>query len=160
MLRVIPLPPAYRSCRKKKVNGGIGVFPRVVGAAASLVAASHCAKSNVAGGGGLSSSDHAIMSYKIRSLSKETAFWSAFGLWFTFAPVLVRVRSEKESTWERFDAGGDGEVFVFVARRRYESFSWTVPEDDAELLEGVEARGSQERKSDDGFESFLLMNVG
>jgi hypothetical protein len=105
-------------------------------------------------------SPQVIMSYKIRSLSKETAFWSAFGLWFTFAPVLVRVRSEKESTWERFDAGGDGEVFVFVARRRYESFSWTVPEDDAELLEGVGARGSQERKSDDGFELFLLMNVG
>ncbi|THU84188.1 hypothetical protein K435DRAFT_971296 [Dendrothele bispora CBS 962.96] len=31
-----------------------------------------------------------IISYKIRSLSKETPFWSAFGLWFSFEPVLVR----------------------------------------------------------------------
>ena len=99
------------------------------------------------------------LSYKIRSLAKETAFWSAFGLWFTFAPVLVRARSENDGRWERFDACGEGEVFVFVARRRSESFSWTVPEDDVELLEGVGARGTLERKSDDGFELFLLMNV-
>ncbi|THU75270.1 hypothetical protein K435DRAFT_881209, partial [Dendrothele bispora CBS 962.96] len=34
-----------------------------------------------------------IISYKIRSLSKETPFWSAFGLWFSFEPVLVRPTS-------------------------------------------------------------------
>ncbi|KAH9041670.1 hypothetical protein EDB85DRAFT_1842180, partial [Lactarius pseudohatsudake] len=33
-----------------------------------------------------------VISYKIRSLTKEMAFWSAFGLWFTFAPVLMRAR--------------------------------------------------------------------
>jgi hypothetical protein len=104
-------------------------------------------------------SPQVILSYKIRSLAKETAFWSAFGLWFTFAHVLMRPRSENGGGWERFDACGDGEVFVFVARRRSESFSWTVPEDDAELLAGVGAQGTQERKSDDGFELFLLMNV-
>lgn len=75
-----------------------------------------------------------------------------------FAPVRVRARSENDSTWKRFDACGDGEVFLFVARRRSESFSWTVPEDDVALLDGVGARGTQEKKSDDGFE-LLLMNV-
>lgn len=36
-----------------------------------------------------------IISYEIRSLSKETPFWTAFGLWFSFHPVLVcrRVRT-------------------------------------------------------------------
>jgi len=108
------------------------------------------------------SSPQVVLSYKIRSLSKETPFWSAFGLWFTFVPVLARGRSEKDGRWERFDAGGgggDGEVFLFVARRRAESFSWMVPEDDGGLLEGVGARGTQERKGDDGFEVLLLMNV-
>jgi len=91
-----------------------------------------------------------ILSYKIRSLSKEAPFWSAFGLWFTFTPVLVRARSEDDSSrWERFDSGGDGEVFLFVARRRSESFSWIVPEDDVALLEGVGGRGTEERKGDD-----------
>ena len=76
-------------------------------------------------------SPQVILSYKIRSLSKETPFWSAFGLWFAFTPVLVRARSEGNSSrWERFDSCGDGEVFLFVARRRSESFSWIVPEDD------------------------------
>ena len=102
-----------------------------------------------------------VISYKIRSLSKETAFWSAFGLWFTFVPVLVRSTHFEDNSrrWERFGAGGDGEVFVFVARRRPESFLWTVPEDDVALLEGVGARGTQERKSDDTFELLLLMSV-
>jgi len=31
-----------------------------------------------------------VISYKIRSLLKETPFWSAFGLWFSFVPVLRR----------------------------------------------------------------------
>lgn len=88
------------------------------------------------------------------------AFWSAFGLWFTFAPVLVRARSGGSgSRWERFSGGGDGDVFVFTARRRPESFSWLAPEDDTALLEGVGAWGTQERKSDDAFELFLLMGV-
>lgn len=100
-----------------------------------------------------------VISYKIRSLTKEMAFWSAFGLWFTFAPVLVRVRSGGSSRWERLGAAGDGEVFVFTARRRPESFAWSVPEDDAALLDGVGAWGTEERKSDDAFELFLLMGV-
>jgi hypothetical protein len=100
-----------------------------------------------------------VVSYKIRSLTKEMAFWSAFGLWFTFAPVLVRARSGDSNRWERLGAAGDGEVFVFTARRRHESFAWSVPEDDAALLEGVGAWGTEERKSDDAFELILLMGV-
>lgn len=105
-------------------------------------------------------SPQVFLSYKIRSLSKEAPFWSAFGLWFTFTPVLVRARSKDNSSgWERFDSGGDGEVFLFVARRRSESFSWIVPDDDVALLEGVGAQGTEERKYDDGFEMLLLMRV-
>jgi hypothetical protein len=106
-------------------------------------------------------SPQVILSYKIRSLSKEAPFWSAFGLWFTFTPVLVRAHSEDNgSRWERFESGGDGDAFLFVARRRSESFSWIVPEDDVALLEGVGGRGTEERKGDDGFEILLLMRVG
>ena len=97
--------------------------------------------------------------YKIRSLTKEMVFWSAFGLWFTFVPVLVRARSGDSSRWERFSAGGDGDVFVFTARRRPESFAWPAAEDDTALLEGVGAWGTEERKDDDAFELFLLMGV-
>ncbi len=105
-------------------------------------------------------SPQVIFSYKIRSLAKETPFWSAFGLWFTLTPVLARPCSEGTSSrWERFDSGGDGEVFLFVARRRFESFSWTVSEDDVALLDGVGAMGTKEIKSDDGFEVLLLMRV-
>ena len=101
-----------------------------------------------------------VLAYKIRSLSKETPFWSAFGLWFRFTPVLVRQRSKNDNNrWERFDSAGDGEIFLFVARRRPESFSWTVPEDDVALLEGVGAWGTAERKGDNEFEVWLLMRV-
>ena len=87
-------------------------------------------------------------------------FWSAFGLWFAFTPILVRARSEDNSSrWERFDSGGDDEVFLFVAWRRAESFSWIVPEDDVALLQGVGTQGTEERKGDDGFETLLLMRV-
>ena len=85
------------------------------------------------------------------------AFWSAFGLWFTFAPVLVRTQSGGSGGWERLGAGGDGDVFLFTARRRPESFAWSAPEDDTALLEGVGAWGTEERKGDDAFELFLLM---
>ncbi|KAI0091105.1 putative methyltransferase-domain-containing protein [Irpex rosettiformis] len=113
-----------------------------------------------------------IISYKIRSLSKETAFWSAFGLWFSFDPVLIRSCHQTEDDnddadgdsspsglWTRFGASGDGDVFVFVATRRMESFDWVVPSADKDLLEGVGARGSNTRKGDDTFEQLLLMRL-
>jgi hypothetical protein len=71
----------------------------------------------------------------------------------------VHTRSGGSSRWERFGVGGDGEVFVFTARRRPESFAWPAPEDDAALLEGVGTWGTQDRKGDDTFELFLLMGV-
>ncbi|TFY68396.1 hypothetical protein EVG20_g3580 [Dentipellis fragilis] len=96
-----------------------------------------------------------VISYKIRSLPKETPFWSAFGLWFVFAPVLVRERAG--AGWGRFGGDMEGETFVFVARRRAESMEWRVPVDDGELLGGVGAGGTDVRKSDDAFEVLLLM---
>lgn len=38
---------------------------------------------------------------------------------------------------------------MFVARRRSEPYSWIVPEDGVALLEGVGARGTEERKGED-----------
>ena len=90
-----------------------------------------------------------IMSYKVRSLSKEMPFWSAFGLWFEFSPVLAR---HKQGSWSRFgpSASDDGgAVFIFIARRRPESFQWETPISDAELW-GI-------KRGDDTFESLLLM---
>ncbi|KAA1477186.1 hypothetical protein DENSPDRAFT_786231 [Dentipellis sp. KUC8613] len=98
-----------------------------------------------------------VISYKIRSLAKETPFWSAFGLWFVFAPVLVRERAG--AGWRRFAGDKEGETFVFVARRRGESMAWRVPMDDGELLGGVGAGGTDARKSDDTFEVLLLMGM-
>ncbi|KAJ8503426.1 hypothetical protein ONZ45_g10867 [Pleurotus djamor] len=96
-----------------------------------------------------------IISYKIRSLAKESLFWSAFGLWFSFYPVLYQRGS---SAWIR--TGTDEDVpFVFVAHRRPNSLSWKVPSGDVDLLHGVGAYGTTTRKSDDTFESMLLMSV-
>lgn len=132
-------------------------------------------------------SDHptVVISYKIRSLSKEVPFWSAFGLWFTFEPVLSRQSPQQqpnaaatgnggaragepadvsgeepeEESWRRFGSAGDDEIFIFVARRRPESLTWDVPADDGELLDGVGAGGTPSRKSDPTFETLLLMNM-
>ncbi|KAI0696899.1 putative methyltransferase-domain-containing protein [Cytidiella melzeri] len=114
-----------------------------------------------------------VISYKIRSLSKETAFWAAFGLWFSFEPVLVRSRRSYEDgpraagwggavcwdAWTRLGSSDDSDAFVFVARRRSESLDWVMPPGDSELLDGVGARGSSDRKSDDTFEELLLMQL-
>ncbi|KAI0749661.1 hypothetical protein C8Q80DRAFT_1163279 [Daedaleopsis nitida] len=108
-----------------------------------------------------------IISYKIRSLAKETPFWNAFGLWFEFSPVLSRTRRSRDSApdqptapWNRFSPGDlDGEMFVLVATRRAESLEWIIPEDDGALLSGIGARGSASTKSDEQFEQLLLMGL-
>ncbi|KAI9066270.1 hypothetical protein FKP32DRAFT_1589782 [Trametes sanguinea] len=112
-----------------------------------------------------------ILSYKLRSLAKETPFWSAFGLWFQFEPVLARRRSrtlsenesvqvQEEQTWTRLSPGDSSdEMFVLIARRRPESLKWTVPEEDAALLAGVGAYLTSSPKSDDQFEQLLLMGL-
>ncbi|KAH8101007.1 putative methyltransferase-domain-containing protein [Cristinia sonorae] len=104
-----------------------------------------------------------IISYKIRSLAKETPFWSAFGLWFTYEPVLEKCKVPSDQNylgeWRRFGTSFGSDMFIFVARRRPESLEWSVPETDGELLEGVGAWGSNSRKGDGTFESLLLMSV-
>lgn len=48
---------------------------------------------------------------------------------------------------------------MFVAQRRRESKTWNIPEIDDDLLGGVGACGNQESKSDDTFETMLLMSL-
>ncbi|KAF8802486.1 hypothetical protein BYT27DRAFT_7261022 [Phlegmacium glaucopus] len=99
-----------------------------------------------------------IISYKIRSLAKESSFWSAFGLWFKFRPVLIRCRSSN-SEWQRFGSDLDDTILLFVAHRREESFDWEIPALDDELLGGVGAHGNDSRKGDDTFENLLIMAI-
>lgn len=52
-----------------------------------------------------------IISYKIRSFAKESVFWSAFGLWFSFYPVLYKTHSS--ASWTR--TGSNEDVpFIFI----------------------------------------------
>ena len=68
--------------------------------------------------------------------------------------------SPSDSPWARFSpAPGQDEFFVFVAQRRPESKTWAIPEKDDDLLGGVGAWGNQEKKSDDTFETLLLMSL-
>ncbi|KAI0077075.1 hypothetical protein K474DRAFT_1684499 [Panus rudis PR-1116 ss-1] len=115
-----------------------------------------------------------IISYKIRSLPKETPFWSAFGLWFDFVPVLCKQKDTQVSSdgnsgvsdvnegWRVYGtlSEDDSDTYIFVGRRRTESYSWDVPGSDAELLAGVGAYGTQNPKSDSTFETILLMELG
>ena len=99
------------------------------------------------------------ISYKVRSLVKESPFWSAFGLWFNFAPVLAK---DSRGRWRRVGAiegAGDDAMFLFVAQRKAESLDWPIPDSDEELLGGVGAEGTMSRKGDSTFESFLLMDI-
>ncbi|KZP31772.1 hypothetical protein FIBSPDRAFT_849276 [Athelia psychrophila] len=104
-----------------------------------------------------------VISYKIRSLAKETAFWAAFGLWFAFEPAMTRATPDSNSdtntntNWRRLGASTD--AFVFVARRRPESRGWAVPASDGALLAGVGAWGSETGRCDDTFETLLLMGL-
>jgi len=111
-----------------------------------------------------------IISYQIRSLTKESAFWSAFGLWFSYEPVLSRFKVKERSSvsnisnesggWARHGTYNTADVnYMFVARRRQESYSWRAAEDDADLLDGIYAQGTEDKKGDDTFEMLLLMNM-
>jgi len=108
-----------------------------------------------------------IISYKIRSLPKESPFWSAFGLWFDWAPVLYYEKTADSSpdaadnssvaSWTRYHSASS--TYLFVAQRKVASLSWKIPESDLDLLEGVGAEGDDSRKADEGFEVMLLMEL-
>lgn len=120
-----------------------------------------------------------VISYKIRSLQKEAPFWAAFGLWFTFRPVLFRrgrltrtlspsvvvdghslredVKAEPWMPFSDTDPDAPDRTFVFFAYRRPESLSWEIPQSDQDLINGVGARGTSFRKADDTFETLLFM---
>lgn len=98
------------------------------------------------------------ISYRIRSLAKETPFWSAFGLWFDFTPVLYRTGPKEE--WSRFGETFDDPTYVFVARRKPESLRWHIPVVDGDLIAGVGAGGTDTHKGDDTFDTLLMMAVG
>jgi len=110
-----------------------------------------------------------LISYKVRSLTKETPFWSAFGLWFSFKPVIVRRKTNPQSRsstdsntqWGNWHTYGIEEdtSFLFSAFRLPESYGWIVPISDEELLSGVGARGTLTPKSDDTFENIILMGM-
>ncbi|KAJ3720833.1 putative methyltransferase-domain-containing protein [Lentinula guzmanii] len=102
-----------------------------------------------------------LVSYKIRSLPKESPFWGAFGLWFMYEPVLVREKlpDGSLSSWQRYGSAFEGPMFIFAARRRPESLEWIIPSDDRDLLSGFGAHGTMCPKSDDTFETLLLMSL-
>ncbi|KAK0236072.1 putative methyltransferase-domain-containing protein [Armillaria nabsnona] len=110
-----------------------------------------------------SSSPALIISYKIRSLEKETPFWTAFGLYFSFQPVLSRCRftdsEQHDQSWQRLGSSFEDTTFIFFARRRPNSFAWQIPTNDHDLLAGVGAQGTDTPKGDEYFESLLLMTM-
>lgn len=99
-----------------------------------------------------------VISYKLRSLVKEMPFWSAFGLWFNFFPVLAREKSGDQE-WRRFASDFADPTYVFRAHRRLESYEWRIPASDEELLSGIGAQGTDIPKGDDTFETLLLMSL-
>jgi predicted nicotinamide N-methyase len=116
-----------------------------------------------------------IIGYKVRSYSKEEAFWKAFGVWFDFAPVICR--NKDTSDWRRFgskavdfdqphrgsdekskdeEADAEDEMFVFVAQRKESTLDCRAPPDDEHLLGGWLLRqGRLEQGS--GAETFELI---
>lgn len=109
--------------------------------------------------GGLWTKPKVVISYKIRSLAKESPFWSAFGLWFAFEPVMARGIGGSQQSWTRFGLSFDDHTFVFTAKRRDESLTWQVPDDDRDLMDGIGTWGTETRKGDDTFETLLLMGI-
>ena len=59
--------------------------------------------------------------------------------------------------WTRYHSPSS--TYLFTARRKPTSHSWSVPESDIDLLKGVGANGNDLRKGDDGFEIMLLMDM-
>ena len=100
-----------------------------------------------------------VISYRLRSMTKEGPFWSAFGLWFDFHPVLMRKVNDSEPSWSRFGSSMENPTYLFVAQRKPASFSWEVPPEDKDLLSGKGAYGTDRPKSDGTFEALQLMDL-
>ncbi|KAH8831623.1 putative methyltransferase-domain-containing protein [Flagelloscypha sp. PMI_526] len=100
-----------------------------------------------------------IISYKLRSQTKETPFWAIFGLWFSFEPVLLSSGSSLPTHWHPINETSDDRALLFIARRRNGSAEWKVPDSDVDLMLGVGAFGTETMKQDDRFESLLLLSM-
>lgn len=114
-----------------------------------------------------------IIAYKVRSLTKEQPFWAAFGSWFDFVPVdcasehgrvLFGSRAAHVSVHQLVEEtqSADGDFFLFVATRRVSTLSDTVPEDDAQLLDGRRLRNDSggARWDSDGVDRFECLLMG
>lgn len=91
-----------------------------------------------------------LLSYKIRSLTKEQPFWCGFCAWFEL--TVVDYAREPRAPMQPFGTQAchfgaypppcapDGqlldEYFLFVAHRRPESHRWESPTSDAAMLQG------------------------
>ena len=115
-----------------------------------------------------------IISYKIRSLTKEQPFWSALDSWFDFRAVDCRTISRSDdsigtddnadsgpSDWHRYGSEGadygasvdaDQELFVFVGRRRVNTMGCLAPDSDADLMQGKRLRPRRDADGQDSFE--------
>lgn len=119
------------------------------------------------------SSPEVIIGYKLRSYTKEEAFWKAFGIWFDFSPVLCKEKGEKElrrfgshakDTAQFEIANGDvpaeDEMFIFIAHRKASTAVCVMPANDEEFLGGWILRDGNMTRGEGG-ETFelLLMNA-
>ena len=73
---------------------------------------------------------------------------------------IISEHNNEDFQWSRFSHNeASNDTFVLVATRRPASHSWKIPDDEAALLSGVGAYGSNNTKSDDQFEQLLLMEM-
>ena len=95
----------------------------------------------------------------MRSLPKETDFWRAFGVWFSYEPVLSKLLRHSDSEeWEIF--GSSDFSFLFVGHRKTSTLSWTIPENDADLIDNhIEQAELSHLKGADYFESLLMLKI-
>lgn len=61
---------------------------------------------------------------------------------------------EENNEWDRF--GHTSDIYIFVARRRPESFLWEVPGLDSQLMNGY---GPTPPTLNDTFESLLMLSI-
>lgn len=104
------------------------------------------------------------MSHDKPESEREADIRPSSGRWFTFEAVLVASTPPKPTTpaaapppleWTRFGTGDEDELFIFVCERRPETYEWTVPEDDEELMRGASGQAG----ADDQFERLLLGGI-